>query len=162
MEESSGAVSTLICDVDRGSVHASDFMGKCVPSFSDVVTSKCATAFKAKPCFVPTSLSTFRPGDESICCVADTWSPLIGRLFVCGDVLVSVQSFRILFFSQQHASTNATMVVKTNCDVHYFLVKIFFSSCIDWQADSSPYFFCCDLCSPSPSAVLCPPVNLQY
>ena len=75
---------------------------------------------------------------------------LAGCLFVCGDVLVSVQSFRIFFFFQQHASTNATMVFKANCDVHYFhccsiLFKDYFLLCIDWQANYSSHFFlCCD------------------
>lgn len=85
---------------------------------------------------------------------------LAGCLFVCGDVLVSVQSFRFFFLYQQHASTNATMVFKANCDVHYFnccsiLFKDLISSCIDWQAH---FFLCCDLGALSSlSAVFCPP-----
>lgn len=62
----------------------------------------------------------------------------VGRLFVCGKVLVFVQSFRIFFLFSHHASTNATMVFKANCDVHYFhccfILFRLFSSCIDWQA----------------------------
>lgn len=70
-------------------------------------------------------------------------------------------------FYRQHASTNATMVFKANCDVHYFhcclILFGLFSSRIDWQANSPPFFLCCDLCSPFLSfRSLLPSVNLQY
>ena len=86
---------------------------------------------------------------------------LAGCLFVCGDVLVSLQSFRIFLFfvTRQHASTNATMVFKANCDVHYFhccsiLFKDYFLSCIDWRANSPCFFLCCDLPHPLLSSPL--------
>ena len=62
------------------------------------------------------------------------------ELFVSGDVLVSVQPFRI-FLCFQHASTICYMVFKANCDVHFFhccliLFERWFSS---WQSESSSF-----------------------
>lgn len=82
----------------------------------------------------------------------------IGRLFVClwwcPCFCSIIQDVFFVSFYRQHASTNATMVFKANCDVHYFhcclILFGLFSSRIDWQANSPPFFLCCDLCSPSP------------
>lgn len=118
-----------------------------------------------------TSLSMFRSETRAVCLtpvVLPTLPPFfIGRLFVClwwcpcfCSIIQDV--FFFVSFYRQHASTNATMVFKANCDVHYFhcclILFRLFSSRIDWQANSPPFFLCCDLCSLSSlSAVFCPP-----
>lgn len=91
--------------------------------------------------------------------VLPTLPPSFHWQAVCLFVVMSLFLFNhsgcfFVSFYRQHASTNATMVFKANCDVHYFhcclILFGLFSSRIDWQANSPPFFLCCDLCSPSP------------
>lgn len=65
-------------------------------------------------------------------------SALVHLQAVCGDVLVSVVIQDFFFFYQQHANTNATTVFKAKCDVYY--LEIIFFSCIDYEANSPPFF----------------------
>lgn len=73
---------------------------------------------------------------------------LAGCLFVCGDVLVSVQSFRIFLFSLFINNMQVQMLLwslklTVMCITSTVAQSCLFPPCIDWQADS--FFLCCDL-----------------
>lgn len=181
-----------MCDVDRG--HLERRSSVTVHELSlreDVALVRCHC--HVKPCFyfwhkdslsrvntllytsVSYSLSTFRSETNAVCLtpvVFPTLPPFFHWQAVCLFVVMSLFLFNhsgcfFVSFYRQHASTNATMVFKANCDVHYFhcclILFGLFSSRIDWQANSPPFFLCCDLCSPLLSfRSLLPSVNLQY
>lgn len=93
---------------------------------------------------------------------------LASCLFVCGDVLVSVQSFRFFFFLINNMQVQMLLwsfkltVMCITSTVAQSCSKIFFS-CNDWQANSPRFFLCCNLRTLySLFRCLPPSVNLQY